>query len=72
MPGSGTIGGGKSCVLDIDIKDQKGGNKPKWSGDDSDVSYPFTITFSFPDGTSKDAVINSKNDKVKIKWDWKW
>ena len=72
MPGSGTIGGGKSCLLDIDIKNQQGGNKPKWYQEDTDVQYPFTITFTFSDGTSKAVVISSKQDKVKIKWDWKW
>jgi hypothetical protein len=75
MGGNGTIGGGRSLKLDVDIEDNARPpvNKGKWLLEDSDVVYPFTLEFEFPRGTSivNDKVtltINSNRDKVKVRW----
>ena len=68
MPGNGTIGGGSSCRLWCSTEDKQKKQKGAVESSDEDVTYPFTIHFTFPDGTTKDAPINSKNDQVKFQW----
>jgi hypothetical protein len=72
MGGNGTIGGGRSLVIDLNIKKGKK-RKGKWTLADSDVEYPFTLEFKFPSTTSivgKKATlsVNNSSDKVKVKW----
>lgn len=76
MPGSGTIGGGKSCKIELKITDANGVAKnPSKDIDeeDTDVSYPFYLGFRFPAGTTMQGnivmvPILSKDDKVSIFW----
>ncbi len=68
MGGNGTIGGGKSFLLHVNTEDKTKKAKSAVEASDEDVTYPFTIYFTFPDGTKKDAVINSKQDQVTFNW----
>ena len=73
MGGNGTIGGGKSLLVDIDIKDKAQKTKGKWYLEDSDVEYPFLMTFDFPakanvNGKTVTLQVDSKTDKVVIDW----
>ena len=57
MPGSGTIGGGKSCEIEFTVKDGGGMEKQKWVGTDPLVA----------DATSKDQTVNSCTVTITMK-----
>ncbi len=68
MPGSGTIGGGRSCRVNFNTFNKQNQPKDSWDNYDDDVAYPFTVSFRFPDGSSKDVPIQDKRDQVRISW----
>lgn len=73
MGGNGTIGGGRSLVIDLNIKNKAKKKKGKWTLADSDVEYPFTLEFKFPPtativGKKATLSVNNGSDKVKVKW----
>ena len=68
MPGNGTIGGGGSFKLQSSSEDKLKKHKGSVEQHDEDVTYPFTVHLTFPDGSAKDAIISNKNDQVTFVW----
>lgn len=81
MGGDGTIGGGRSMMIDINTKTRGGGAGPHWLLDDPETgpgtgptpSYPFTLTFTFPPGTpmignTVTMTIRNRGDRVGVSW----
>lgn len=66
MPGSGGIGGG-SCVVDFQVQDGSGNVESAARSTDRGVGGQFTITFNFPDGTSKQVTIRGR-ERVTFNW----
>ncbi len=66
MAGNGRIGGG-SCTIEFTVKDNQGNVLSTAKTEDKNAGRPVTVTFRFPDGTSRVEKLK-KDEAVDIVW----